>query len=300
VLTQAYPDGETVTNSYGAQGWLSSVATSAGSVTLANNLAYTGTGGAFGEVTAMHLGSGYDYSASYDLLDRPTDLKTRRTSDGTTVFDQSRTFDAAGNVSTASTTMPAGTDNQSFCYDEQDRLTWASSATATPPCGGTNTAGTLSAAQYTQSFAYDVMGRLTSGPLGSYTYGPSAHVHAATSIGTGWTAEYDASGNMTCRAPSGSSTCAGTQTGAQLGFNNEGELASWQNAPSSPATTTAFLYDGQGQRVVQAVTQGGTTTTTVYVGGVEEVATSGSTTTTTAYYYAGSKRIALSVNGTVS
>jgi YD repeat-containing protein len=224
VLTQAYPDGETVTNGYTAQGWLSSVATSAGSVTLASNFAYTGPGGAFGEVTAMHLGGGYDYSASYDLLDRAFDLKTRRTSDGTTVFDQSRTFDATGNVSTASTTMPAGTDNQTFCYDEQDRLTWASSATATPPCGGTNTAGTLSAAQYTQSFTYDVMGRLATGPLGSYTYGSSAHVHAATSIGTGWTAGYDASGNMTCRAPSGSSTCAGTQTGAQLGYNNEGEL----------------------------------------------------------------------------
>jgi YD repeat-containing protein len=182
------------------------------------------------------------------------------------LFDQSRTLDAAGNVSTASTTMPAGTDNQSFCYDEQDRLTWASSATATPPCGGTNTAGTLGAAQYTQSFAYDVMGRLTSGPLGSYTYGSSAHAHAATSIGTGWTSAYDASGNMTCRAPSGTSTCTGTQTGAQLGFNNEGELATWQNAPSSPTTTAQFLYDGQGQRVEQVVTQGGTTTTTVYVG----------------------------------
>src|SRR6202011_5894241 len=90
VLTQTYPDGETVTNGYGAQGWLSSVATSAGRVTPATNLAYTGTGGAFGEVTGMHLGGGYDYSASYDLLDRATDLKTRRTSDGTTVFDQSR------------------------------------------------------------------------------------------------------------------------------------------------------------------------------------------------------------------
>jgi hypothetical protein len=120
----------------------------------------TGTGGAFGEVTGMHLGGGYDYSASYDLLGRATDLKTRRTSDGATVFDQARTFDGAGNVATIGTTLPAGTDNQAFCYDEQDRLTWASSATATPPCGGTNAAGTLSAARYTQSFTYDVMGRL--------------------------------------------------------------------------------------------------------------------------------------------
>ena len=40
------------------------------------------------------------------------------------MFDQARTFDAAGNVTSIATTMPGATDNQSFCYDEQDRLTW--------------------------------------------------------------------------------------------------------------------------------------------------------------------------------
>jgi YD repeat-containing protein len=299
VLTQTYPDGEQITNSYSSQGWLSGVSTtkSGTTTTLASNLAYTGVGGAFGDITAMHLGGGYDYSASHDLLGRATDLKTKRTSDGATLFDQARTFDGAGNVSTAGTTMPAGTDNQAFCYDEQDRLTWAGS-TGTPPCTGTAIgAGTLTGAQYTQAFGYDTMGRLTTGPLGSYAYGSSGHVHAATGIGTTWTAAYDAAGNMTCRAPATSSTCAGTQTGAQLGYTNEGELASWQNAPTSPSTTAQFLYDGQGQRVEQAVTQGGSTTTTAYVGGVEEVATSGGTATTTAYYYAGGTRIGLSVNG---
>jgi RHS repeat-associated protein len=144
------------------------------------------------------------------------------------------------------------------------------------------------------------MGRLTSGPLGSYTYGASGHVHAASSIGSAWTAAYDAAGNMTCRAPSSGATCAGTQTGAQLGYNNEGALQSWQNAPSSPTTSAQYLYDGQGQRVEQSVTQAGTTTTTVYVGDVEEVSTTGGTTTTTAYYYMAGKRIGLSVNGTIS
>jgi hypothetical protein len=47
---------------------------------------------------------------------------------------------------------------------------------------------------------------------------------------------------MTCRAPSQASTCAGTQTGAQMGYNSEGELASWQNAPTSPSTTAQYLY----------------------------------------------------------
>src|SRR5205823_12738477 len=115
--------------------------------------------------------------------------------------------------------------------DEQDRLTWSSAASATPPCGGAaNTAGTLAAAQYTQSFTYDVLGRLATGPLGSYAYGAAAHAHAATAIGAQYTAAYDAAGNMTCRAPSTSSTCAGTPTGAQLTYNNESELSGWQNA----------------------------------------------------------------------
>jgi hypothetical protein len=95
-----------------------------------------------------------------------------------------------------------------------------------PPCGGNNTSGTLSAAHYTQSLTYDVMGRLATGPLGTYTCGSTAHVHAATAIGSSWTSAYGAAGNMTCRAPSGSSTCAGTQTGAQRGFNKEDEWAS--------------------------------------------------------------------------
>jgi RHS repeat-associated protein len=116
----------------------------------------------------------------------------------------------------------------------------------------------------------------------------------------GYSASYDAAGNMTCRAPTTASTCSGTVTGAQLSYSNEGELAAWQNQPTSPSSTTAYLYDGQGERVAQQVTQRGSTTTTVYVGDVEEVSTTGSTTQTTTYYYANGKRIALGVNGQIS
>jgi len=90
--------------------------------------------------------------------------------------------------------------------------------------------------QYTQSFSYDTLNQLTSGPLGSYSYGDAAHLHAATSVGSGsgqYTASYDASGNMVCRAPTGSVSCSGTNTGQQLTWDNEGRLTGWQNAPSS-------------------------------------------------------------------
>ncbi len=83
-------------------------------------------------MTSTTLG-GTTFSSSYDLLDRATDLNVKRSS--VVIFDQLRIFDAAGNVKTANTTLPTGTDNQALCYDEQDRLTWAGSA-GTPPCGG--------------------------------------------------------------------------------------------------------------------------------------------------------------------
>ena len=69
-LTATYPDGDIVTNAYGAQGWLNSVGTQAG--TLMNGVGYTGIGGAAGLITGATLAPGspsaYQYSATYDLL----------------------------------------------------------------------------------------------------------------------------------------------------------------------------------------------------------------------------------------
>jgi hypothetical protein len=66
--------------------------------------------------------------------------------------------------------------------------------------------------------------------VASYTYGDSAHLHATTAVGSGYTAKYDAAGDMTCRATTSSLTCAGTITGAKLTYDNEGGLTAWQNA----------------------------------------------------------------------
>jgi YD repeat-containing protein len=104
------------------------------------------------------------------------------------------------------------------------------------------------------------MGRLTSGALGTYTYGDSAHVDAVTAIGGTYTAAYDAAGDMACRAPNGATTCVGTQTAAQLSYNNLGQLTGWQSQPGA-TTTTGFLYDGQGNRVAQQTGGSGGTTT---------------------------------------
>lgn len=96
----------------------------------------------------------------------------------------------------------------------------------------------------------------------------SVHLRVITSTPVGYTASYDA----------------------------EGQLIQWQNAPSAPTTTDAFAYDGGGQRVDQQRDydrhdlRGRR--------GVEEVATSsGMTTTTTTTYTAASMRIAEAVGG---
>ena len=87
------------------------------------------------------------------------------------------------------TTLPQGVDTQVFCYDDLARLTWAGSS-GTPGCSGAPTpsdTGSLAGtgAQYSASYAYDSLNRLTNSPLGGYTCGDSAHADAATAIGSG-------------------------------------------------------------------------------------------------------------------
>ncbi|HEX6797109.1 MAG TPA: RHS repeat-associated core domain-containing protein [Ktedonobacterales bacterium] len=106
---------------------------------------------------------------------------------------------------------------------------------------------------------------------------------------------------MTRRAPTNSTTGTGSSpTGAQMTYDTERRLASWQNAPSAPTSSTSNLYDGEGNRVAQTVTNGAATTTVTYIGDLEELSTTAGVTTTTTSYYAGGKRIAQAVNGAFS
>lgn len=62
--------------------------------------------------------------------------------------------------------------------------------------------------------------------MGNYSYTNSSHVDAATAIGgTAWTAVYDASGDLTCRAPSSATTCLeSSPISAQLADARESRL----------------------------------------------------------------------------
>ncbi|HEV8191246.1 MAG TPA: RHS repeat-associated core domain-containing protein [Ktedonobacterales bacterium] len=114
---------------------------------------------------------------------------------------------------------------------------------------------------------------------GSYSYGDSAHLHAATATAGDYSATYDAAGDMTCRAPNSATTCTGASpTGAQLAYDAERRLTHSQDVPgASPNVEAWYLYDGAGNRVEQAAKQSEVTTSTYYLaGGAEEVHSDGS------------------------
>jgi YD repeat-containing protein len=96
-------------------------------------------------------------------------------------------------------------------------------------------------------------------------------VDALTSTNQGYTASYDADGDMICRAPSSSLTCSGTATGQSMTYDQLRRLLHWQNQTNSPTTWEGYVYDGEGQRVERAVTTGGTTTVTYAIGSYEDV-----------------------------
>jgi RHS repeat-associated protein len=309
-----YPDGETVTSQYDSNGRLRSayfgtssssnpVAFLSGQVSYINSgqlagLSVGGTANTTSVPTAV-----FSTSLSYDGMQRPVSSSATRTGASSPFWSQQRTFDNAGNILQLSTTLPtvsgasSKTDTQSFCYDALDRLTWAGN-TGTPSggdhCGLTPSGSTTSG--YSQSFSYDALGRITSGSAGTMTYGDSSHVHAATGLSSVSNpyASYDAMGNMTCRnvSHSSSQSCAsGAQTGAIMTYDNEGRLASWK-APQGSTGTDQFLYDNEGNRVLQRSSTSSVSDTITF-DGYSEVVITGGTSTITNYFSVAGQRVAM-------
>ncbi len=137
---------------------------------------------------------------------------------------------------------------------------------------------------------------------GSVTYGDINHVHAATTLGSmpNPYAGYDAMGNMTCRNTDTTSghTCGSSPTGALMSYDNEGRLASW-TAPSGTTATDGFLYDNEGNRVLQRVNTTNVTDTITF-DGYSETVLSGGTITPTKYYNINGQRVAMRTNSTLS
>lgn len=172
----------------------------------------------------------YDAAKMYRLTRRLT-----QNTAPTNLQDLNYTYDNVNNITQiVDASNTSGSKTVAYVYDDLNRLT---SATATNVASGQST--------YTHTYAYDALGNITSGPIGSYTYAGTnyANPHAATSI-NGVTFSYDNSGNLT-----GNGTLTNT-------WNYKDQLT--QAVVGS--VTSTYVYDHAGNRVSLA----NGTTTTVY------------------------------------
>lgn len=269
----------------------------------------SGTAIPSGSSTTYQAGLGLSYDGELRLSGSTFSLTNVSASTTSTISSVQPSYDAEGNVTQVMTTLPTvgstagGNETQAFCYDDLDRLIWAGTQ-GTGSCGRSGSEGITSngGAGYTASYTYDNLGRIRSASVlngsgavlpgaaqGSFFYNggtAAGHLHALNSVGsgaTGYSAGYDAAGDMTCRAV-GANTCASAPTSGQmLGYDALRRLLSWQNASTSPTQTGSYAYDGRGERVWQQATNtsGGTTTatTTVQVLGKEDTITTSTSST---------------------
>lgn len=206
------------------------------------------------------------------------------------IFSQSLTYDAVGNVLSKTTNLAAvsgqsnsgGGETENFCYDSQNRLVWGGNS-GTQPAAGNGTCGsaglinTLNGNSYNTSYTYTNLGQIFQQPLGGAgaeqqaLFCDSTHPHELTglySLGTtcanrsnaSYSASYDAFGNQVSRTYNGSTSA--------LSYDGQDRLV--QNDMGS-AGKEQYVYDATGQRVLKRSTaSSGTTTLTEYAFGLEE------------------------------
>lgn len=184
--------------------------------------------------------------------------------------DINYTYDANGNITQIVDSSDTNASKTvAYTYDDLNRML---TATATGVASGQST--------YTHTYAYNAIGNMTSGPLGTYTYSGSGYYnpHAVTSIGsTNYT--YDNAGNML------------TETS---GLSNTWNYKNQLTQAVKGGVTSTYTYDYTGQRVklgngtittvypsMYYSTDGTTKTKSVYFNStlVATIETAGSTTT---------------------
>jgi len=245
---------------------------------------------------------------SYDANLRPVEATAIwQNGSGNTgqIFDQSRWYDPASNVTSLSTTqavisgqsLSGGSETQDFCYDEQSRLVWAGNSGTVPgaghgTCGTQGVGNTLNGASYSNSLSYTHLGELWHAPVNGsggykqYLYCDSTHPHQLTGIyptgttcpnptGALYSTSYDAWGNATSRTYNGST--------ATLSYDKLDQMVEWQNSTTN--TQEWYIYDAAGHRVLRRSTSSGTTTLTSYAFGSEDHTYSGSGTPQSSTYY---------------
>ncbi len=216
-------------------------------------MAYT----AMGKLARIDYGNGtstqydyYDTSGDYDWS-AGTDLSYHlKAIDGGAVLRMSYGYDKVGNVKVKS---DLDYSTEEFTYDEQDRLT-----------------GATSELYEAQSFAYDAIDNMTVNCGRTYLY-ESGRPHAVTSDGT-YSYTYDANGNMASRSG-----------GRSFSYD-------YDNRVSSVSDGGSYGYDASGGRVKKV--EGGVTTYYFFPGYQEEWPEQAQEGKVVRYYFAEKLRVA--------
>ncbi|MEU0560775.1 polymorphic toxin-type HINT domain-containing protein [Dactylosporangium sp. NPDC006015] len=227
---------------------------------------------------------------TYEEATRRLLTSSARPNGGASAYNAKYTYDAVGNVTSASD-QPALTgqpqDHQCFQYDYLRRMTEAWTP-ATLDCTTANrtTANLGGPAPYWSSYTFDKTGNRTTEqkhelpgePTKHYVYG-TGHKLGSTTVGgsTLTSYQYDASGNTTQRVVGGS-----TQT---LKWNSEGKLAT----VTEGTKVTEYLNDAAGSRLIRRDDTG----TTLYLPGQEIHKSTSGVNTATRYYSHGGMTVAV-------
>ncbi len=196
-----YPDGETATYSYNAQGGLETIDLSHSLTSSPTHLITAIDYNAAGQLTTITYGNGVTTDYSYDPQTlRLSSLVTSHQTLATTLQDFSYSFDPLGNITAITDRVHTG--SQIFGYDALNRLTKA-----------TGSYGIF-------TYAYDPIGNMIEKEGVTMRYGESgAGPHAVTSVGNGLgpggaelSLAYDSNGNLVKKA----SPASGSELTAQL------------------------------------------------------------------------------------
>ncbi|MBM3250058.1 MAG: hypothetical protein FJZ09_04340 [Candidatus Omnitrophica bacterium] len=190
-----YPDGETISYTYNKANLADNIS---GASTYISNVDYASGG----QISRVNYGNGAYSDYTYDPSTlRLTDIRTNNGG----LQNLHYQYDPAGNIAHITDYLNSAT--QDFLYDGLNRLTQANGSYGN------------------YSYQYDSIGNMTYKEGKSYTYQTGARPHAVVSGSDGFSATYDANGNMTKR---GSDT---------LTFDYDNRLTKYESALSSASVT---------------------------------------------------------------
>jgi RHS repeat-associated protein len=203
-----YPNGTSISRAYDEAGRLESVTDWLGHTT---SFSYNADSALTG--TVFPIGTGDIDEYAWDRADRMSTVAMK--DGGETLASLSYARDPAGQIESVSSKGLPGTEEESFEYDEDERLKAA---------GG-------------DSFEYDAADNLTKAPGTTNTFDKASEIESAT--GAAFT--FDKEGERTKQTPS-----SGPAT--SYGYDQAGELTAVERAEEgeTPAIAESFAYDETG------------------------------------------------------